>query len=328
MNNLNKKDFIKDSLLSFLFCFALYVFFVAKNGGWYQFGVLLNGFVIFVFVSSLLFISILYILHTYIPKLISCFLLSIFSGILFLCFFKSSVLFSLGLYGKFYWITVAVIIGLLLLLSIFIGYKFQRKVNPFIIIFLFSIIGVNLIDFYNIVIDKYNIERKLQNENYRKKVEDYYQSFKKDANFKIRPNIYHIVLDTYPSNKILSKIYKIDNSNFYKELRRKGFKVYEDAYSNGADTYTTMSSIFSMKFFDPDRDELSFHGKNPAWGILFAGGYTSFCLYPCVQSAGFTKNIQPTYNRNYIYQNMKFFIVNYLSFYSEFYHSRSNPFKL
>ena len=177
MNNFNKKDFIKDTLLSFLFCFALYVFFLSKNGDWYQFDVLLIGFVIVVFILSLLLTAVLCILHTFIPKLISCFFLSVFSGVLFLRFFKSSLLFSLGLQGKFFWLSIGIIIGLLLFISIFIGYKFQRKVNPFIVIFLFSLMGTNFINFYHIIFKKYKIAKKIQSDDIKKEVEAYYQSF-------------------------------------------------------------------------------------------------------------------------------------------------------
>ena len=147
----------------------------------------------------------------------------------------------------------------------------------------------------------------------KKKLRLIINRFKKDANFKIHPNIYHIMLDTYPSNKTLKEVYKIDNSNFYKELRKRKFKVYQNAYSNGARTHTSMQAVFEMKFFNPNHDEFILFGKNPAWGTLFAGGYTVACTYHCQNISDRLKKFSPIAQG--ITLDIRFFIQSYLSFY-------------
>lgn len=62
------------------------------------------------------------------------------------------------------------------------------------------------------------------------------------------PNIYHIILDAYAGKQSLIKYYGYDNSNFYTELRKRGFQVPETTYSNYPLTHLSLSSMLNMDY--------------------------------------------------------------------------------
>ena len=297
---------VKDSCLSFLYFFFPYVFYVATNGGLSNFDALLFGFWLFVFFPTLLLSLALYLCYKLKPNYVIYILTFIFL-----------VSFSLRNYKLFFVFN---------LVFFFFAYKFGRKILPITVIFSVSFLGISAEGFVNVIVKKYENKEKITNPHFLQKIEKYYQSFKKDANFKIHPNIYHIVLDTYPSNQTLKEVQQIDNSDFYKELRKRDFKVYDNAYSNGVTTTETMEIVFDMKLFNLNRDELTFYGKNPAWGTLFAGGYTVFCAYPCYLAPNnpgrFTNKIFSISDINFLKENnfltnaqlslIQFYISSYL----------------
>lgn len=62
-----------------------------------------------------------------------------------------------------------------------------------------------------------------------------------------KPNIYLIVLESYQGNEALKKLYYYDNDFFIDELKKYGFHVYDDVYSNAPTTRASLSSIFTLK---------------------------------------------------------------------------------
>ena len=295
----------QDTIVSFLYFLSAYVFYVAQNGYLANFRSLIFGLITFVLIPTIICGLICHFLHKKNIKLSTSFLLPIFFCILFLKFFKSLI----------------ILILFIILLS-FVGYKIGRKILPITVIFSLSFIFMGSSKFFENFQSRYEIERNISDPKFIQEIKDYYQSFKKDANFIFKPNIYHIVLDTYPSNQTFLKVYNIDNSKFYKNLRERNFKVYENAYSNREYTSASMNRVFHMKLFDDDIDHFSFYGKNPAWGTLFAGGYNAFCTFPChSQSANpgqFTERIQPLGNTNkqgLLSWTYKSFFQYYINFY-------------
>ncbi|MBK5276442.1 MAG: hypothetical protein JJE30_15535 [Desulfuromonadales bacterium] len=101
-----------------------------------------------------------------------------------------------------------------------------------------------------------------------------------------KPNVYLILLDAYTNNAALKKIFRTDNSTFRNELQNKGFRFYDDAYSNYAGTLPSMQSAFSMQHhyykqaagvFDSlvARGIISATTYNPVLEIFKRNGYTT-----------------------------------------------------
>ena len=119
-----------------------------------------------------------------------------------------------------------------------------------------------------------------------KKVENDYQSFSQNYTLKSTPNIYHLVVDTYPSQES-TDVDKIKNKNILKFLKSKEFYINNNAYSAYDGTYRSMSSIFNMDFNDDWYKEsfmqarqyglqTVYQGRGAAFKILLNNGYTVF----------------------------------------------------
>jgi hypothetical protein len=61
------------------------------------------------------------------------------------------------------------------------------------------------------------------------------------------PDIYYIVLDMYAGKEILQEIYGYDNSKFEEDLSSLEFEVLENAKSNYAHTYLSLTSSLNME---------------------------------------------------------------------------------
>lgn len=64
------------------------------------------------------------------------------------------------------------------------------------------------------------------------------------------PDIYHIILDGYARNNTLQDIYHYDNSAFTQQLKDLGFRVADQATSNYAHTFLSLSSSFNLQYLD------------------------------------------------------------------------------
>jgi hypothetical protein len=71
------------------------------------------------------------------------------------------------------------------------------------------------------------------------------------------PDIYYIILDTYPSASTLSDYYQYDNGEFIEFLESRGFFVAEESFSNYAKTALSLASSLNMDYLDA-------LGPNPA----------------------------------------------------------------
>jgi hypothetical protein len=65
-----------------------------------------------------------------------------------------------------------------------------------------------------------------------------------------RPDIYLIILDGYSGNTALRKKFAFDNSRFENELRRKGFYVAANSFSNYNYTPFSLASMLNMTYLD------------------------------------------------------------------------------
>jgi hypothetical protein len=83
-----------------------------------------------------------------------------------------------------------------------------------------------------------------------------------------RPDIYFILLDEYPGNEGLQKIYGYSNEKLVSSFSRRGFYIPDSARTNYNYTFFSMPSIFNMSYL-----EGGVNGKNKVEGLLkFSSG--------------------------------------------------------
>lgn len=70
------------------------------------------------------------------------------------------------------------------------------------------------------------------------------------------PDIYYIILDSYPSQSNLKEVYSFDNTEFIDYLKNRGFYVADQSRSNYAMTYLSLASSLNMEHIDYLSDKL------------------------------------------------------------------------
>ena len=79
--------------------------------------------------------------------------------------------------------------------------------------------------------------------------------------YKDIPDVYHIVLDMYPTEDILNKRFGFDNSNFINELKSMGFRK-ENMKSNYISTmYSIPSTINMTHFYNSTPEQINYMGE-------------------------------------------------------------------
>jgi hypothetical protein len=63
-----------------------------------------------------------------------------------------------------------------------------------------------------------------------------------------RPDIYFVLVDSYPSSRALKEVLGIDNSTFIKSLQARGFSVATESHSNYPFTLLSLSSTLNMQY--------------------------------------------------------------------------------
>ncbi len=71
---------------------------------------------------------------------------------------------------------------------------------------------------------------------------------KKTVSSNMERDIYILMLDMYPGSKALEKFTGFDNSDFTNELRKRGFYVFDDIYSNYNKTAISIPSMLNMDY--------------------------------------------------------------------------------
>jgi len=64
------------------------------------------------------------------------------------------------------------------------------------------------------------------------------------------PDIYYIILDSYPSNRVLKNYFQYDNYKFLRELESRGFYIPEKSTSNYTFTLPSLASSLNMSYLD------------------------------------------------------------------------------
>ncbi len=76
------------------------------------------------------------------------------------------------------------------------------------------------------------------------------------------PDVYYIIMDSYPSSDNLKKYYNYDNTGFTKQLSDLGFQVFDKARSNYPYTYFSLSSSLNMEYINYFEDSVSTEKQN------------------------------------------------------------------
>lgn len=90
-----------------------------------------------------------------------------------------------------------------------------------------------------------------------------------EAKITDKPDIYYIVLDSYPSNEILKELYGYDNSEFTDFLEEKGFFVAVKSRSNYPMTYFSLASSLNMGYLSlGPNHQRDFQGFSPLIDLI------------------------------------------------------------
>jgi len=104
-----------------------------------------------------------------------------------------------------------------------------------------------------------------------------------------RPDIYYIILDGYPSSRILHENYGINNQDFLEELTKRGFYIAECSRSNYPNTAYSIASSLNIDYIPPIGEQFLSGGhtwrafipyvhKNSVSATLKDLGYTTVTL--------------------------------------------------
>ena len=146
--------------------------------------------------------------------------------------------------------------------------------------------------------------------------------------FQSTPNIYLIVPDSYPSNKVLRELFDFDNHLFTKDLTDFGFTVYENYFSSYPYSVESMHSMFTMthNFFQNSigKDGIGLKevvaGKNnPVMNILKNNGYELNYIHDTnylLSKGCFVDNCYPLFSeKNNLIDNLQnFYFFNFSNY--------------
>jgi hypothetical protein len=71
-----------------------------------------------------------------------------------------------------------------------------------------------------------------------------------EPKYSYRPDIYYIILDSYPRENILREYFNFNNSNFLLQLEELGFYIADCSQSNYAQTSLSLSSSLNYRYLD------------------------------------------------------------------------------
>lgn len=184
------------------------------------------------------------------------------------------LLFFINLFGFYNILLSYKKLGLLLIL-IFIIFKFKVRNNKYLIVFLFLMSVIPIVKLGKIISLNFNNSNKWQLQ-----PDDILNS-----KFKKTPNIYYIQPDGYASDiNLKGSLYRYNNSAFDNWLKNEAFTLYSNYRSNYQSTLYSNSSCFFMKHhlsnefsnFKYARDYIV--GENPVLKIFKNNKYKTFFI--------------------------------------------------
>jgi len=124
-----------------------------------------------------------------------------------------------------------------------------------IAIALISISAINIGTFY---FEQNNIQNNIQSNNN----ENFEKSSLNSITTEELPDVYYIILDSYPRADILTKYFNYDNSPFINFLEEKGFFVTTESHTNYPQSYLSIASSLNMEYMDYFTDEVGENSRD------------------------------------------------------------------
>jgi hypothetical protein len=112
------------------------------------------------------------------------------------------------------------------------------------------------------------------------------QQIVEKAQFKVKPNIYLFLLESFHSREILNNVYGIDTKKFADDLTEEGYTFYDPVYANYYPTLPSSGSLFRMEhtYFRDSQGNMDVNKetsqilsgifKNPVLDTLKKNGYS------------------------------------------------------
>lgn len=157
-------------------------------------------------------------------------------------------------YLKFFRARYFSLIWVLIFIIFFLLFNRIKKVNKTLFYFITIFLGVLVFSscikglFTYLKVQKNISKYNLYNEKFRTKYSDQLQKTSEVLSDKDKPDIYYIILDAHASQKILSKYYNYDISDFKEKLLTEGFYFTSNSRSNYPHTYLSIPSSLNMKY--------------------------------------------------------------------------------
>ena len=172
----------------------------------------------------------------------------------------------------------------LLLLVTTIGWFFGRKVFKPLLVFLLAFGGERTYQMSLKIYERWQKQSYIESESYRQESASYFQKKSGEKPFVQKLNVYHILVDSYPSLEGLKR-FGGNNEGFYQKLESKGFRAYRHAFSNYSNTHETLISMWEMRHLhegsNQDFDPYAMYGRNKSFKRFIQEGYQIYCDYPC-----------------------------------------------
>ncbi|MBS4759770.1 MAG: sulfatase-like hydrolase/transferase [Clostridium sp.] len=105
---------------------------------------------------------------------------------------------------------------------------------------------------------------------------------------RIMPDVYIIILDSYPNNEVLKRDFNYDNYEFINYLKNKGFFVYDKMLSNYTKTIGSLPSFTNFEYLENikydtssealNKSELFYNAKKYGYKTIFINTYIEFSI--------------------------------------------------
>ena len=172
----------------------------------------------------------------------------------------------------------------LLLIAIFIGWYFGKKAIQPLFVFLVVFGAERAYQMTIKIYERWEKQSYIESAQYQKESANYFNTSQNEKPFAQRFNVYHILIDSYPSLEGLKR-FGGNNEAFYQKLESKGFRAYRHAFSNYPNTRESLISMWRMQHTynnsDHNSDPYSLYGRNESFRRFIQEGYQIYCDYPC-----------------------------------------------
>ncbi len=172
----------------------------------------------------------------------------------------------------------------LLLFVTCLGYFFWKKSLQLLLVFLIVFGAERAYQTSLKLYERWEKQSYVESESYQRESANYFNDTQDVKPFVERLNVYHVLIDSYPSLEGLKR-FNANNESFYQTLESKGFRAYRHAFSNYPNTQESLISMWAMQHTynnsDDNFDPYALYGRNESFRRLIQEDYQIYCDYPC-----------------------------------------------